>query len=470
MGIEPEPGPHRSDTSRSPGTPYRPVACPPMLSVAGLLLVPIAFPQAAAEAPEAPDPLRQWPSWRGPLGTGYAPHADPPTTWSEERTVRWKTALPGEGHATPIVFGDRVFLTTAVPVGEPLPPRPDRAPGAHDNRPVRHRQSFEVLALDRATGEIVWRRKVAEGTPHEGGHVTSSHASPSPVTDGSVVVASFGSSGLYGLDVEGGLLWSARLPRMRTKHGHGEGSSPALAKRICVVIQDHEGASSITAFDALTGQELWSVPREEPTSWATPIVVEADGRDQVIVSGTNHIRSYDLKSGELVWQHSGLSHNVVASPVHADGVLYAGSSYERQILLALRLEGAEGDLTGSNHLLWVRRRTTPYVPSPLLEGGSLWFLKHYQGVLVRLDVQTGEQPEPPLRLERIRDVYASPVAAAGRLYVTGRDGTTAVLSAGPDPRILAWNRLEDVFDASAAVAGNELYLRGSRALYCLAAD
>jgi outer membrane protein assembly factor BamB len=399
-----------------------------------------------------------------------APHADPPIEWSEEHNVRWKVALDGVGHATPVLWGERLFLTAAVPIGDPLEPEPDTAPGAHDNAPVTHRQAFVALAVRREDGRVLWQRTLNEELPHERAHVSGTFASASPVTDGEHVFAFFGSRGLFCLDVDGHPVWQTDLGEMSVKHAHGEGSSPALFEDTLVVNWDHEGDSFAVAFDKRTGEERWRVARDEPTSWASPIVVEVGGAPQVVISGTNRVRGYDLATGEVVWECGGLSHNVVASPVSAGGVLYAGSSYEKQAMIALQLEGAKGDVTDTDSVLWYRRRMTPYVPSPLLYDGALYFLHHYQGFLARVEAVSGKQPGRPLRLVGMDDVYASPLGAAGRVYVVDRSGATAVIEHGPEPRVLSLNRLGDSFSASPIAADGELYLRGERFLYCLARE
>jgi outer membrane protein assembly factor BamB len=408
-----------------------------------------------------------WPQWRGPLGTGVAPQGDPPVEWSEDEHVRWKAALPGVGHSTPIVSGGRVFLTAAVPTGDALEPAPDTAPGAHDNAPVTHRQVFVALAVDRAQGELLWQRALHEALPHERAHDTATFASASPVTDGEHVFAFFGSYGLYCLDLEGNRVWGRDLGDMQVKHAHGEGSSPALHGDTLVVNWDHEGPSFLFAFDKATGEQRWQVARDEITSWASPIVVEHDGVAQVIVPGSKRLRAYDLETGEVIWECGGLSRNVVATPVAANGMVFAGSSYEKQAMLAIRLDGAQGDLTGTDRIAWYRGRSTPYVPSPLLYDDALYFLHHYQGFLARVDAATGAQAKRATRLTGLDDVYASPVGAAGRVYVTDRGGVTLVLSHGDEPVVLARNVLDDRFSASAAIAGDELFLRGERFLYCL---
>ena len=427
-----------------------------------LLLALLALPAVAG------DDAQSWPQWRGPLGTGASPQAAPPLRWSETRNLRWKIAPPGSGHSTPIVSGNRVYLTAAVSHGEPIAEaRHDRAPGAHHGVPVTHRHRFVALAINRDDGSIAWQRTLLTELPHEGGHETGSFASGSPVTDGELLFAFFSSRGLFALDREGAVRWQADLGDMQTKHAHGEGSSPALHGDTLVVNWDHEGDSFVVAFDKRSGEQRWRVARDEGTSWATPIVVEHAGRAQVVVSGTKRVRSYDLETGEVIWESGGLSANVVASPVSGHGMVYAGSSYDTRAMLAIRLAGAQGDVTGTDQIAWVRTRGTPYVPSPLLYGDSLYFLHHYQGILSRVTATTGAEPAGPFRLG-LGNVYASPVAAAGRIYITDRSGTTVVISDAPTPEVLAVNRLDDSFSASAALVGRELYLRGEQSLYCIA--
>lgn len=426
--------------------------------------------QALAAESESPEAEQYWPQWRGPLATGVAPHANPPTEWSEDQNVRWKTELPGLGHSTPIVWGDRVFLTAAIPYGDELPPRPSQAPGNHDNLPVTRRQQFVALAVSRSDGQIVWQRTLRKALPQEQGHRTASLASNSPVADGERVFVFFGSYGLYCLNLDGELLWEKDFGLMQSLHGHGEGASPLLYGDMLLVNCDHEGQSFVAAFDKHTGRQLWKVDRDEITSWATPIVVEHAGKPQLIVSGTNRVRGYDLADGKVIWQCGGLSANIVASPVAADGVVYVGSSYDKRALLAIRLEGATGDITASDEVLWRRSRGTPYVPSPLLYGESLYFVTHYQGILTRVNGPTGTDDPGPIRLGGMSEIYASPVGAADRVYVTDRNGTTLVISHSSHPKLLAKNALNDTFSASAAIAGGELFLRGEKRLYCLAEE
>jgi outer membrane protein assembly factor BamB len=431
----------------------------------------LVLPARAADAGTRTDPLHNWPQWRGPLANGVAPFAHPPLRWSETNNVRWKVPLPGKGHSTPIIFGDYIFVSAAVPVGPAQTPVYDHAPGTHDNVPVTHRHEFTIFCFARRNGQMLWKKVLREEFPHEGGHETGSLASNSPVTDGERLYAFFGSRGLYCLGVSGELQWQKDLGQMQSLHAHGEGSSPALFGDTLVVCWDHEGDSLLYAFDKRTGKQLWKVPRDEKTSWATPLVVEHEGQPQVVVSATKRVRGYALKTGAMLWECAGLSDNVVSSPVYGHGMIFAGNSYYQQAMVAIRLSGAKGDLTGTDRVAWKLNRSTPYVSSPLLYDDTLYFLRHNQNILNRIEPETGKPRGEPIRLEGIRDyIFSSPVGAAGRLYVTGRDGTTVVLSHDAANTLLSVNHLEDIFSASAALADNELYLRGERFLYCLAEE
>ena len=432
------------------------------------LLVAFGLTVATAGAlGQAVNPLAQWGQWRGPLATGAAPKADPPVEWSETKNIRWKTKLPGLGHSSPVVWGSLVFVTTAEMTGAKKPFTGVTPDGAHNNMNPLFDHQFAVMAIDRQTGAVVWRRTVATRQPHESTHESATWASNSPVTDGEHVLSFFGSNGLYCLDTGGRLLWSRDLGDMQVKHGHGEGASPLLHGETVVVNWDHEGASVIVALAKRTGEELWRQPRDEVTSWATPIVVTHDGQAQVVVSGTRRVRGYDLKTGAVIWEAGGLPGNIVASPVGADGMVFAAGSYEKQTLLAIRLTGAKGELTGTQQIAWQKNRSTPYVPSPLLYDGWLYYLRHYQGVLSRVNAKTGDEPSGPFRLGSVFNIYSSPVAAAGRIYVTDRNGKTLVMSNDAEPKALTLNKLDDRFSASAALVGDAIFLRGEKFLYCI---
>lgn len=428
----------------------------------------LAVAMVTASLAQGPRDANNWAQWRGPLDTGVATKADPPIEWSENKNIVWKVPVPGQGLSSPIVWGNRIYLTAAIPHGDPVDPPVGVRPGAHNNILKVRQTKFVVIAIDRTNGKTIWQKTVRDSLPHESRHDTGSYASASPITDGERIYAFFGSNGLFALDREGKVLWDDDPGDMHTKHGHGEGASPALYGDTLVLNWDHEGPSFIIAYDKKTGKRLWKNDRDEPTSWSSPHVVVHEGKPQVVVSAANRIRSYDLKSGKLIWECGGLSHNVVAGPVSQEGLVICGSSYEKQAILGITLKGARGDLTGGDNVAWIKRRDTPYVPSLLLYKGLVYFHRHYQGVLTCLDAKTGKEIYARARLTGIRNVYASPVAASGRIYITSLEGETVVFSAGPTPEALSQNTLDDSFSASAALVGNQLILRGHKSLYCIA--
>jgi len=402
----------------------------------------------------APETLAHWPQWRGPLATGIAPEAAPPLRWSETENVRWKVALPGFGTSTPIVWGQQVFILTAIPVGQ----------GAST---AGGRQQFAVLCLDRQTGRTLWQQTVREGVPHEGHHRDHGFASASPVTDGERLIAYFGSRGLHCLDLDGTLKWSKDLGQMKTRNSFGEGSSPALHGDTVVVYQDDETDNDfIAAFDKRTGRELWRTARNEATGWSTPLILEHAGKPQVVVNGAGRVRSYDLASGKELWSCAGQTANCIPAPVTDTDTVYVTSGFRGSALFAIAL-GRTGDLTGTDAVRWRHGQGTPYVPSPLLVDGLLYVLKENTGLLSCFEARTGRAHFAEERLAGIAGVYASPVSARDRVYVLGREGTCVVLKKGPKVEILATNKLEDKTDASIALVGRDLFIRGHKSLYCI---
>jgi outer membrane protein assembly factor BamB len=432
--------------------------------IALFLIAGVAFTSSVAISDEP-----NWPAWRGPLGTGVAPDAKPPTQWNQNQNVRWKTILPGRGHSTPIAWGERIFLTTAVPIGEKLPPKMSGRPGEHDNLPTDSKYAFLVIALDHQDGSILWEKVVRVAIPVEAGHRTASLASASPITDGHRLYAHFGTQGLYCLDFEGNVIWQKDFGQMHSKHGHGEGASPTLFGNSVVINWDHEEQSFLVALDKESGEERWRRDRQEDTSWSSPIIMEHEGTRQVVVCGTNRVRGYDLETGEVIWECGGMSSNIVATPVYSNGILYVGSSYEKRVLMAIDLRKAQGDLTGSKQVLWVRTRGTPYVPSMLLYEDSLYFLTHYQNILTRVHGPSGADSPGAVRLGSLGNIYGSPVAANGFVYVTDLSGTTEVITHGEIPRTVAVNQLEENVNASLAIVGDTLLIRGEKHLYCIGA-
>jgi outer membrane protein assembly factor BamB len=441
---------------------------------------------------------QNWGQWRGPRADGTAPSGNPPTEWSESKNVKWKLAIPGEGNATPIIWDNLVFVQTAVPVAKPAanlnlgreaqfsgllqqPP-----PGGADGQPPRRRPGgqpgpggrggggppttpfqFTVIAVDRVTGKAAWQKMLHQALPHEGHHGDGSFASGSPVTDGENVFAYFGSHGLYALDMKGNVKWQKDLGDMRTKNSFGEGSSPALHGKVLVVNWDHEGADFIVAFDKTDGKELWKQPRDEDTSWGTPLIVEFGGTPQVIVNATKKVRSYELNSGKELWSVGPLTANAIPSAVAGNGMIYCMSGFRGAALFAVK-PGKSGDLTGTDAIAWTYNKDTPYVPSPLLYDDRLYFFKGNDAMLTVLDAKSGNPVIQAERLEGVRQVYASPVGAAERVYLVGRDGSALVLKKSDRVEVLATNKLDDRIDASPAIVGNQLFLRGKRNLYCIA--
>jgi outer membrane protein assembly factor BamB len=411
------------------------------LLVLAVALLTVTSGIAASVATEA---QQYWPQWRGPLGSGEAPSARPPLEWGAGSNVKWKVEVPGVGKSSPIVWKDMLVLTTAVPAGAS--------------------QEFTVIAVNRGDGSVRWTKVVRTETPHEGTHRDGTYASGSALTDGTRIYAFFGSRGLYALDLNGRVLWDKDFGDMKTRLGFGEGSSAALHEGTLVVNWDHEGDDFIVALDAATGAQKWRRERDEPTTWTTPHIVIHAGRAQVVVGGTNRVISYDVQTGEPVWQAPGLTGNVIPTPVSGNGMLFATSGFRGSALRAIRLSEAKGDISAPPAVAWSYDRDTPYVPSPLLYDGALYFLKSNSGILTCLDASSGAVHYTE-RLDSVPNVYASPVAADGRVYVVGRDGTTVVLAAGPKAQVLATNRLDEPMDASPALVGRELYLRGSKHLY-----
>jgi len=413
-----------------------------------------------------------WHQWRGPMANGVAPHAQPPVKWSETDNVQWKTPIPGDGSCTPIVWGDRVFVTSALKTDREvveLPPLTAEPPGGYKTERPRSYYRFIVFCVDRNSGRVRWRHTATEAIPHEGCHSTNSYASGSPTTDGERLYVSFGSRGLFCCDLEGHLLWSRDLGDMVTRSGWGEANTPVIHQNSLVVSWDHEGDSSLYVLDPKTGDIRWSVPRDEVSGWSTPLVHDRADRTQVIVNATRRVTSYDLADGSIIWECGGQTVNCIPSPVAADDVVYCMSGFRGNALLAISLD-ATGDITNSDRIVWQRNRGTPYVPSPLLTDHRLFFTASNRAVLSCLDARTGDVLMEQTRLPGLSSLYASPASAADRVYFVGRDGTTLVIRKGPKLEVLATNRLDDPIDGSPAIVGKQMFLRGHNFLYCLKAS
>jgi outer membrane protein assembly factor BamB len=438
-----------------------------------LSLCVILFPAPAWAGDAAGQPLDNWHQWRGPLATGVAPTGDPPVNWDAQTNVKWKAPLTGRGSATPIVWGDQVFVLTAVDTGRQADPaalpKPDTRFEKKTKAPTSYYQ-FYVLGFDRQTGQERWRHLATEQVPHEGHHETHSYAAASPTTDGRRLYVSFGSRGVFCYDLAGKLLWQRDLGRVQTRLGWGEAIEPVVHGNTLFLARDQEvpGGSFLIALDAATGETRWKVERDEKTGWTTPLVVEQQGRSQLIVNGTNRVRSYDPETGKLLWQCGGQTVNAIPSPVATNGLVVCMSGYRGSAATAIPLD-AEGDVTNTAKVAWHHDRGTPYVPSPLLVGERLYFTQANNALLTCLNVHSGKPILDRVRLSGVNSFYASPVAAAGRIYLVSREGTTLVLKEGDQLDILATNHLDDTIDASPAIAGKQMFLRGERFLYCLEA-
>lgn len=415
-----------------------------------------------------------WPQWRGPQFNGVAPESDPPTTWSETENIRFKVEVPGHGLASPIVWGDQIFILTAVAADSDAYVASQKAAAEKLEKkewppsvePVK--QAFQVLSFSRLDGSVTWRRTAVERVPHESHYLDASWASASPVTDGERLFAHFGSNGLYAYSLAGELLWSVDLGDMTTRRGFGEGSSPALHGNTLVVNWDHEGESFIVALEASTGKELWRTARpDEVTSWSTPLVVESGGRLQVVVAATGRSRGYDFQTGEEIWSATGMTVNTIPTPVHRDGIVYLTSGYRGNLMQAVHLAKAKGPINDTDAIAWTFERHTPYVPSPVLIDDRICFIKHFRNIFTCLNSTSGEVVYTEKRLEGITNVYASPVVAAGRIYIFAKDGKSIVLDGGGEYKVLATHALDDRINASPAIAGDEIFVRSDRYLYAI---
>ncbi len=426
----------------------------------------VATGQAADPGPQR---IENWHQWRGPEANGTAPRGDPPVTWDEKTNVKWKAPLSGRGSASPIVWGDRVFVVTAV--------KSDRVAGPGDipkpdprfetkTKPPANFYKFNVLCFDRANGKLLWEKTAAEKVPHEGHHPSHSYAASSPTTDGRYLYASFGSFGIFCYDLDGNLKWQRELGLMHTRLAWGEAVTPVIHGNSLLLNYDQEADSALYCLDAKTGQTKWKKDRDELTSWNTPLVVEHKGRTQVIVNATKRIRSYDLGTGTELWECGGMTTNAIPSAVSENGRALVMSGYKGAAAVAVSLD-ASGDVTGTEKVLWRYGKGTPYVPSPLLMDGRLYFTQSNEPLLTILDAATGKPILESTRLPGAKSFYASPVGAAGRVYLVDRDGTTLVLKAGDKLEVLATNRLDDAIDASPAVVDKQLFLRGEKYLYCI---
>ncbi|PQO41156.1 PQQ-binding-like beta-propeller repeat protein [Blastopirellula marina] len=482
-----------------------------MIALGGLLALGSQQTFAADASPE------NWANWRGPNVNGTSLNAKPPTMWSEEENIRWKVPIDGGGSSSPIIWGEKLFLLTAVPVAKPEEAKGENAaseeksaetpPERPRERPMRDPASgpprrgpegsgrgpggpggpggrggrggfgggeapttpvdFTVVCLNKKTGEKIWSKVATQQVPHEAGHGTNTFASSSVVTDGKILIAFFGSRGIFCYDLDGNLLWKRDLGKQQTRNAFGEGSTPALYQDTVIVPWDHEGDSYVLALDAKTGDDLWKADRDEATSWATPVVAEYNGSAQVIMNGTTRVRSYDLKSGQLLWECGGQATNPIPTPIIYNDMAICMTGYRGYAVYAIKLS-AKGDVTKSDDAIaWSRTDVGPYIASATLYNDKLYVTKDRNAIIYCLDAKSGDTIYGPQRLPEASTLYSSLVAADGKVYVSDRDGTTIVLDAGSEFKVLATNQIDEGIDASLALSGSQIFLRGTDHLYCI---
>jgi outer membrane protein assembly factor BamB len=402
---------------------------------------------AAAEA--------DWPHWRGPNNDGMA-RGDGPLHWSNEERVAWKAAVPGRGHSSPVVWGDRIFLTTAVPTG---------TAAAGGSGLSEHR--FLVLCYDRKTGKLLWEKLARVATPHQPYHAQyGSFASNSPTTDGKHIFAFFGSRGLYCYTLDGELVWQKEFGPLRMYNNFGEGAWTALDGDKLVLVLDQEGESFLIALDKSSGRELWRTPRQGNTNWSGPYITSHNGRKQVIVSASRESAGYDLETGKVIWTAKGLGQNTIPAPVASDGMVFVMSGFRNPNLMAIRL-GREGDLTGTDAVVWQNQRGNSYTASPVLYEGKLYVLTD-TGMLSCFDAKSGKPFYQQERLSKPYSFKASPVGVNGKLYLASENGDVIVVRMGEKFEVIATNTLTDqVFIATPAIVDGEIYLRGQNTLFCI---
>jgi outer membrane protein assembly factor BamB len=393
-------------------------------------------------ASDAPVALAEnWPGWRGPRGDGTSHESPVPIRWSATENIAWKVPIPGSGHASPIVWEDRIFVVSC----------------------LEETQQRIVLCLDRETGRILWQRNVLTA-PLEGKHHLNSFASSTPATDGSLVYVSFldrDDMVVAALDFDGNEQWLVRPGKFYSKHGYC--SCPVLFEDLVIVNGDHDGDAYIVALRKTTGQTVWKIPRENKTrSYVTPIVREIGGRTQMILSGSKCVASYDPRTGQRHWILDGPTEQFVASLVYNGELLFLTAGYPEYHMMAIRPDG-EGNITGSDKIVWRTREGAAYVPSPVAVG-DYFLVVSDRGIASCFAADSGQR----LWMQRLGPHFsASPVTAQGLVYFLADNGTTTVVRPGPEFDVVARNELGEYCYASPAISGGQIFLRGEQHLYCI---
>ncbi|MGH9319978.1 MAG: PQQ-binding-like beta-propeller repeat protein [Vicinamibacteria bacterium] len=414
--------------------------------------------------------LNPWPGWRGPDGRGVSTETNLPSEWGPDRNVIWKVPIDGQGHSSPVVWGNRVFLTSDVE--GPLVPGA-RAP-VHiengqeflhpDSKGADRSHRLEVLALDRVTGALVWKHVVHDDVVYDNRHDQGSYAAPTPVTDGERVFAYFESQGVHAFDFEGKLLWSNSLGPIGSM-GMGPGTSPLLFENILILQCDEDMGekSFIAALEKRTGEEIWRRTRPVQSSWATPVIVSGPKGPELVTSGFEWVIAYDPRSGEELWRVQGVQSNAIPSPVAGEGMVIVSTGYPDKRVFAIEI-GRRGDLTGTDAILWQFEKGTAYVPSPILYRDYL-YLMNDKGIVTCLEAKSGRLVYEGGRVPVPAFFMASFVAAEGKLFLTSQDGDTFVVRAGPEHEVLATSSVGEPVYASPAISQGSFFIRGTKHLF-----
>jgi outer membrane protein assembly factor BamB len=441
---------------------------PCAFAMAGYLLYFLAA--ATAEAQE------NWPQFRGPRADGVAEDPRLPDRWSATENVAWKQDIPGRGWSSPIVWGDRVFLTTVINLGESEEPKKGLYFGGDRPTPPESPHQWKVYCLDLASGDVLWEKLVHEGRPESPIHLKNSYASETPVTDGERLYCTFGNVGIFCFDLEGQELWKHPLKPVATRYSWGTAASPVLHQDRIFFVNDNEENSYLRAIDAQTGKTLWEVARDEKSNWATPFVWENSERTEIVTPGTDKVRSYDL-DGKLLWSLTGMSSITIATPQAHHGLLYISSGYVMDPLrpvYAIR-PGAEGDISlpegesSNDHIAWSQSRGAPYNPTPLIYEDRMYVL-YDRGLLACFDAHDGRVVFGQQRLPNGIAFTSSPWAYGGKVFCLNEDGVTFVIKAGDEFELLHTNSLgdDDMCMATPAIVGDRLLIRTSSRVYCIA--
>jgi len=419
-------------------------------------------------------PVLNWPQFRGPGALGVADNPNLPERWSTNENVAWKIATPGRGWSSPIVWGDRVFLTTVTSEGPMEDPKKGLYFGGDrkDIPSAVHR--WMVMAYDLKTGRELWRQEAHQGPPLNRLHVKNSYASETPITDGERVYAYFGNVGLVCCDMDGRALWRTNWPAVKTRNGWGSAGSPVLHDGRLFIVNDNDEKSYAVALDAKTGRQLWRVERDEKSNWATPYVWQNKQRTELITCGSRRVRSYDLE-GKLLWELGGMSSIVIPTPFSQFDLLYVTSGYvgdKTRPVFAIK-PGASGDISlkpgeeSNAFVAWSQPAAGPYNPSPLLYGDHFYVLFDF-GFLSCHEARTGRQvyDKQRIRPEGNTAFTASPWAANGKVFALSEEGDTYVFAAGPEYKLVRKNSLDEMCMATPAIAGDRLLIRTLTQLYC----